>query len=91
MSGIHYFVVRGHRDWDHDGDKWLGIFDDPKDIKRCFEEAMLELAHDKEEEKLVFEKKGWGLGFLEDTSEIMISAFDEDMKEWTHDICPDDL
>ena len=92
MPGIHYFVVRVHRGWDHDDDKWLGIFDDPEDAKRCLGEAMIELKREREEKnRSLMEKRPWALEIPEDIEEIMINRFDENVNEWSFDVCPEEL
>lgn len=80
----HFFIVKGHRDWDHDGDVWIGIYDNPMRLKRAYEKAVNELEKEiKKDEENPFETSS--------TLEIMISAFDEDDGVWIHDIDIDDV
>lgn len=88
-KGVHFFIIRGHREWDHDGDEWIGIYDDPKEMQNRYlvEKDRLDQEQKEENERAEAFKKTGGLKALRfDLGEIMVSAFDEVSGQWISNV-----
>lgn len=84
----YFFLIRGHEDWNHDNDQWIGIYRTSSALKDAYFRAM-----DKPEEEKSSDEAAWGASYSQTLSEerVMIHAFDEAEGKWYYDIKPESL
>ena len=74
---MHYFLICGYEEF-HDGDEWIGIYDDLTQLKNAYEDAVQAL----EQEHRLYSGNDWAAQH----EKIMINVFDESTGKWHYDI-----
>lgn len=82
----YYFLMRGHEDWNHDDDRWIGIYRTISVLKNEYYRAK-----DKLEEERSSDDSAWGGSYPDPGERVMIHAFDEVEGKWYFDIKPETL
>lgn len=84
----YYFLMRGHKDWNHDNDQWIGIYRTLSVLKDEYFRAKDKL--EKEKSSAVTD---FGTSYSKALSEesVIIHAFDEVEGKWYYDIKPESL
>ena len=65
---IFYFMVQGHEDWNHDDDKWLGIYDNIRELKEAYKRALEGLRVDIENDCIASDEEV--MVYLFDSSDV---------------------
>ncbi len=77
-QSVSYFLIRGYDEF-HDGDEWIGIYDNLSQLKRAYETAVREL----EKEHQNFDD---GDNWTARHEKIMINIFNKRTGKWRYDI-----
>lgn len=77
QSQMLYFLMRGY-DGFHDGDEWIGLYDNIWKLRAAYREAVGEL--EEEHKKCIAE------GLRVTHERVMIHAFDQAEKRWKYNI-----
>lgn len=84
----YYFLMRGHEDWNHDGDNWIGIFRAVNVLQQEYNRANDKLEEEKSSAEIAF---GKSCSKALSEERVMIHAFDEVDGKWYYDIKPETL
>lgn len=84
----YYFLMRGHEDWNHDNDRWIGIYRTISVLKDEFFRAKDKLEEEKSSAEIAF---GKSCSKALSEERVMIHAFDEVDGKWYYDIKPETL